>query len=440
MHAIPHLCHVFSTFGRGGPQVRTAGVIKSLGSSFRHTIVAVDGNLSSRELFESWMTGPEADLEAGGSSPQVEFVALDQRARGRVFTGGLRRLFRDLSADLVLTYNWGTIEGIVAARQLRLPIVHAEDGFNPDEAGGQKRRRVWARRLLLRQVASVVVPSWTLAEIARADWWVPDNRLLHIPNGVHMRRFRPGSAPELRAQLDVESNELLIGTVGHLAGSKNVGKPIDAVAQLLPRHSAKLLVVGDGAQRVGLEELVTALGIAERVLFVGEVADPSRHFQAMDLFAMASRTEQMPIALLEAMASGLPVIATDVGDVRRMVARENRFHVLPKDNEHAYVDGLDTLLSSADLRATLGACNRARCESRYDQGEALERYAELYCHALGLGQRRLGTDPRRRLTDRDSATSGNATTSGLEAHGQQPQPKSTVRHAVPVAASQFEGL
>lgn len=172
------LLHVFSTFGRGGAQVRTAAIVNALGDDYRHTIVSMDGRFDCAGLLD-----PAIDIDLVEQWP----------GSGGPGARELYRLLREEEPDLLLTYNWGSMEAVAAGRLLRLPVIHAEDGFNPDEADGQKFRRVMARRALLRSVATVVVPSKLLHDIAARTWHVRAPVLRYIPNAIDCSRFNPGA-------------------------------------------------------------------------------------------------------------------------------------------------------------------------------------------------------------------------------------------------------
>ena len=112
----------------------------------------------------------------------------------------------------------------------------------------------------------------------------------------------------------------VIGTVAALREEKNISRLMHAFAML---PAGRLVIVGDGPQRPALEALAASLGVAERVCFAGHHLDTAAFYAQFDIFALSSDTEQMPLSVIEAMASGLPVVSTDVGDVRLMVASEN---------------------------------------------------------------------------------------------------------------------
>ena len=364
-----HLCHVFSTFARGGPQVRTANLINALGHRYRHTILAMDGDLACRDQVDA--------------AVPVRFEQVPRRWRGLMASLPLTRWLRARRPDLLLTYNWGALDAVIAARAIGLGrVVHAEEGFNPDERVRQKRRRILLRRVLLKSISAVVVPSESLLSLALLSWRLPPTMVRYIPNGVDVDHFSPAAAPELRHALGVSPDSLLLGMVGNLAGSKNVGLSIRALAASPELHSAVLLVVGGGPQRQELQALAQQLGVEKRVLFAGQVSDPLQHYRAMDVFLLASDTEQMPVALLEAMSVGLPVVATDVGDVRRMLPERNLPYVVAAGDLVAFAAALQRMTMSASERSQLGASNRDRCRQLYDHRNTWQQYSRLYEQAL----------------------------------------------------------
>ncbi len=369
----PHLCHIFPAFGIGGPQVRTALVIRELGGEFRHTVVSLSGDLRCRERL--------------GGVADVRLVAPPQNGWGRIRSLALSRLLRSLRPDLVLTYNWGGTDGVLAARLCGIRrVIHAEDGFGPDEARQQKLPRLLARRLLLRGAARVICPSQTLVRTAGGVWRLPSNRVCYLPNGVDTTRFSPGDGQVLRRRLGWGPSEVVVGTVGQLRGEKNQDRLLRNWAAVAAGRRTRLVIVGDGPMRQPLEDRARELGVADRVHFAGAADEPVEWYRAMDVFALSSDTEQMPIAVLEAMAVGLPVVGTDVGDVRTMVCPENRERVVPLGDEDAYAAALATLMDDAGARAALGRANRKKCLGEYEVGDMVRAYHRLYREVLQTGR------------------------------------------------------
>ncbi len=303
---VPHLLHVFSNFVPTGPELRTVALIGAFGGEFRHSILSMDGRTSAAER-----------LPAG---VEVRLLPSPPRAGSLATARRLRRLLAEEKPDLVLTYNWGAFDMLLAARSAGFRrLVHHEEGFNEDEAESFKLRRVLARRLALPGAHRLVVPSQRLQGIATTLWKLPADKIRLIPNGIPLDRFIPGRDTGLRARLGIPEGATVAGAVGSLRAVKNFARLLEACAAAPDVH---VLVVGDGEDRPALERRAAAPDLAGRVHFAGYQADPAPFYRAMDLFALSSDSEQMPLCLVEAMASGLPVAATDVGDVRAMLPME----------------------------------------------------------------------------------------------------------------------
>lgn len=362
--AAPLLLSVFATFAVGGPQVRFATLANALGPAFRHAVVAMDGDTACAARLD-----PSLD---------VTFPAVPVRKGGLIANvRSFRRVLRTLRPALLLTHNWGSIEWAIANALPVVPQVHVEDGFGPEERATQIPRRVWLRRLCLRR-CTVIVPSLTLLRIAREVWRLPEARLHSIPNGVDLARIAAA------APLRPPGEGVVIGTVAALRAEKALGRLLRAVALLPAEPPARLVIVGEGPERPGLEALAAELGLAGRTLFTGHVEDPAGWYRGFDLFALSSDTEQMPLSVLEAMAAGLPVAATDVGDVRAMLAPANAPHVVAKD-EAALAGALAALLADPAARAAIGAANREKAARDYARDTMIATWRRILVQAAGRG-------------------------------------------------------
>jgi glycosyltransferase involved in cell wall biosynthesis len=359
MSASPHetprrLLHVFPGFGVGGAQVRFCTIAARLGPGWRHDILAMDGDLSCRSRLAP---------EVAADFPQVTVRKGATLANLWRFAAALRRW----RPDRLVTYNWGSIEWAAANALVGLPHIHVEDGFGPEERAQQLRRRVLARRLLLRR-ATVVLPSRTLWRIATEQWRLDPARVRHVPNGILL----PRCAGEAAAR-----PVPVVGTVAALRPEKNLSRLLRAFALLRRDRPARLVIVGDGPERPALQALAGALGLAGDVVFAGHLAAPQAAYAGFDLFALSSDTEQMPLSVLEAMAAGLAVAATDVGDVRLMLAADNGPFVVAADDA-ALAAALAALLDQPGRRAAIGAANRARAAAAYDEATMVQAYAALF--------------------------------------------------------------
>ena len=374
----PHLLHVVPTFVPAGLEMRTVHLIAGFGSDLRHSILSMDGRTDAADRLP-----PGAPVRFLPSPPKAGSLRTSIR---------LRQILREEKPDLVLTYNWGSFDALLAARSLGFHrVLHHEDGFNADESHAFKRRRMLARRAMLPWVPRVVVPSQRLYDIATQSWKVPADQVRLIRNGIHLDVFnRSKGGPALRQELGIPDDALVVGTVGHLRAEKNHLRLLDACAALPAGLRVHVLIVGEGDERARLEERAARPDLAGRVHLAGYRPDPQRFFRAMDVFAITSDTEQMPVCLLEAMASCLPVVSTDVGDIRTVLPAEQEPWLVPLDGQAtqgALAQRLSELARSAALRRRLGERNRRQAEERFSFETMLSAYREIYHEVLCLPEK-----------------------------------------------------
>jgi glycosyltransferase involved in cell wall biosynthesis len=372
----PLLLHVYPTFNVGGAQVRFAALANRFGARWQHAVVSLDGGETCLERIAPGV--PLTMLP----SPTRKGEALP---RAMVNIG---KLLHRLKPDLLVTSNWGSIEWALARLAMPgLPHIHTEDGFGPEEAGGQFPRRMLTRRIALRR-STVVLPSSILLRAARDSWHLPSSRLHHIPNGLDLARFNPEGPV---ADLALPGEGLVVGTVAALRTEKNLGRLLRAAALLRREGLAfRLVIFGDGSERPGLEALARELELGASVRFAGHLTDPAAAYRAMDLFVLSSDTEQMPFSVLEAMATGLPIASTDAGDIRAMLSAENQPHIAAKDDA-ALAAAMRPLLQDAALRARLGQANHAKARQDYDEETMFQAHAALIDRACRRQAPRAGT-------------------------------------------------
>ena len=350
-------------------ELRVASLINAMGAKFRHTILPLKPPTTAASAI-----APEIALRLcpPGTKPLGPLA--------------LRRLLRQLEPDLLLTYNWGAFDAIIGTAFFPFcPVVHNECGFGADEGTGVKWRRRVLRRVFLPRLRKTIAVSRALRKLLVEDVRVPQSKVHFIQTGVDTDEFRPGRRREWRRQVNIPDDALLFGSVGRLGPEKNFGFLLKAFQEAdIP--NSRLVLIGDGALRASLERLAADLGLRDRVLFTGFVADPAPLFREMDVFVMSSLTEQTPNALLQAMATGLPCICTNVGDTKELLGDPG--FVFELTDLPAYVAALKALSASARLRLDRGTANRARCEARYSFVGMVEAYSQEYMDAITAGGRR----------------------------------------------------
>ena len=361
-----HLVHVFPSFGWGGVPIRIASIVNNLGRQYRHTILALDGNCAAQSRLDN-------DLD-------VDCRAISRQAAPFPFNlPALCRKIDALQPDLLLTYNWGAIEWAMAnSFWPGCRHFHLESGFGTEEANRQIPRRVWFRKLALRRCERLIVPSRTLVELATRVWKVSPDKITYIPNGVDCSRFGAppvaGSIPGFTAA----DGETIIGTVAPLRPEKNLKRLIRAFAGLDKGLDARLVIVGDGPELESLEVLAKTLNVADRIVFAGHVENVEEVLGWFDVFAISSDTEQMPNALVQAMAAALPVVGTDVGDVKSILAPANRAHVAAKGDDASFRALLEELIRDPEARNRIGRQNQAHARAHYAQEQMFSAYESLF--------------------------------------------------------------
>jgi len=364
------ILHAHSTFSLGGKEARAVRLMNAFGDAAEHAILsAMPGQLAAREAIAP---GVRADFPT--DAPALAGPPIPTR---------LFRLARYLKGfDLVLTYNWGAFDAVMARRLFGgPPLVHHEDGFNEDESAGLNPRRNLYRRLGLAGAYRLVVPSSRLEGIARTAWGQSASKIERIPNGIDVIRYARPPEQDIPG-LEKRPGEIVIGTVAGLRAVKNLPRLVRAFAAMAT-DNARLVIVGTGPESERIAAEARSRGVADRVIMPGFLVDPARWIGRFDVFALSSDSEQFPISLVEAMAAGLPAVATAVGDVPSIVSADNRPLIVDPEDEAAFAAALDSLAERPDLRRAIGRANREKAAAELDEKEMIARYARLYGEAIG---------------------------------------------------------
>ncbi len=366
------LLHLHSTFKLGGKEARAVTLMNAFGPDWQHDIVSAEPGETGA------MQGVDSHV---GARLLTDFPPL----AGRFSLTRLRAIGRAIAAggyDLVLSYNWGAMDGVMANSLFaRRPLIHHEDGFNEDEAERQKPQRIIYRRLALLGARKLVVPSQTLEKIARTVWHQPPDRLLWIPNGVDAAALAVPPAPDAIPAFVRQPGEVVVGTLAGLRTVKNLPRLVRVFADACAQAAvpARLVIVGSGPDEARIRDEAARLGMSDRLVMPGFLANPHLYVGLFDIFALSSDSEQFPISLVEAMGAGLPALSTAVGDVGAIVDPGNQPFIIAREDEAGQAAALAQLLRDPALRARLGAANRARVVRLFSKTAMIDRYRTLYC-------------------------------------------------------------
>lgn len=290
----------------------------------------------------------QPSLEAGlRDDIEVRRLRMRKRAWYRDVKA-LAGLLEETGCDVVHTHMfWPNLYGALAARRAGIPLVTSEHGRNEWKNGWHR----WLEVKVISRVARLrLCVSKDILERRREVDGVPASLLRLVPNGTVV-------PPEI----DAGTRGTVVGSVGRLVDAKDYPTLIRAVAILAGRGAdIQLEIVGDGPERSRIEEVIARQGIASRVKLAGLRTDVAEWLARWAVFASSSTREGQPVALLEAMASGLPSVVTAVGGVPDTLADGVEGIVVPPMNPEALADGLQRLLDEPELRNAMGRAARKR--------------------------------------------------------------------------------
>jgi glycosyltransferase involved in cell wall biosynthesis len=249
-------------------------------------------------------------------------------------------------------------------------------------AGQRAARRDAFYRAAMGRTDAVVAVCEAARRDAVARGLVPESRTVVIPNGIRVGRFAATgevARRTLREALGVAAGVRLIGTVGRLNWAKDQDSLIRAFARVhATRPDTALVLVGSGELRAALEDRARAEGVAAAVRFLGDRSDVAQLLQGLDLFTLSSVSEGYSMALLEAAASALPIVATDVGGNAEIVRHGETGMLVPARAPESLAATLGALLDAPPLAAALGAAARAWVLEHGSLEAMATRYARLY--------------------------------------------------------------
>ena len=293
-----------------------------------------------------------------------------------------RRLLEKLRPDVVHTHQIGALFYVgSAARKSGVPVVvHTEHGKHYP---GRFRVRCLSR-WAVRSADQFFCVSKDIANGIERWRIAPSSKIRVVANGIDLDRFQNQVASQkLRGSLGIPAGAPVIGTIGRLTEVKRQNLLIRSFSRLRDSiPAAHLLLVGDGDLRQELEALVGQLNLAHVVRFVGYQSKPELYWGAMNVFALTSRSERMPLVVLEAWAAGVPIIASRVGGLTEMIDDGKNGLLFESGDEDALARGLGHLLSEPELTRQLVDNGTRRVEAEFSSRQMVQTYQRHYFEVL----------------------------------------------------------
>lgn len=377
----PLIAHVLYRLDTGGMERIALSIINRTHEHYRHALICLAGYGALRNEI----------ADAG-----VPCLSLDKRP-GKDPGCYLRlwRALRMLRPNLVQTYNIGALDAAPIARLAGVSqVVHAEHGRDVTDPLGSNRKyrlmRRWLQPLITRYVAvSDDLQCWLRDEVGIAP-----SKIVCILNGIDTSMHAPNAgAHQARPLLGTfaPTGTLLIGSVGRLDAVKDQAGLIEAFRVLCDSNPTtalrlRLAIVGEGGKREDLERQIERTHLGNQVRLLGNREDVAALLAECDVFALSSLAEGIPLTILEAMAAGLPVVATHVGGVGEVIVDDVTGTLVPPSDPAALAAALGRYVQDQDLRQRHGRAGRARVEAKFSLSAMVSAYTDLY-DALLAGRR-----------------------------------------------------
>jgi sugar transferase (PEP-CTERM/EpsH1 system associated) len=370
--ARPLVAHVVYRFDVGGLENGVANLIDRL-PDFRHAVVALTAVTSFRDR----VARDDVTFHAIGKAP----------GHGLRVYPDLYRLFRSLRPAIVHTRNLAALEAAVPAALAGVPVrVHGEHGWDVADLAGSSRKYRLLRRLYRPFVHRYVALSQHLVSYLVDAVGVPRERVARICNGVDTARFAPAGdgarAPVAGSPLN-HPDLWVVGTVGRLQPVKDQVTLARAFVRALAiapgaAQRMRLTIVGDGPLRAEVEDVLARARAAHLAWLPGERADVPAVLRGFDCFVLPSRAEGISNTILEAMATGLPVVATNVGGNPELVDDGATGALVPPEDPEALAREIVACFRDPQGAAARGRAGRARAEQLFSLDGMVRRYGELY--------------------------------------------------------------
>jgi sugar transferase (PEP-CTERM/EpsH1 system associated) len=372
-----HLVHLVHSFGTGGMENGMVNLFNTLPPTrYRHSVVALTDYSDFRQRI---------------NAQPVEFHALHRApGNGVAWTLRLARLLRRLQPDLVHTRNLAALEAQFVARAAGVArTVHGEHGRDVFDLYGRNWKYNLLRRAARPLVSHYIAVSRDLAGWLTETVGVAPTRVTQIYNGVDTGKFRPrGDArPDVLPRGFVQPDSVVVGAVGRMAEVKNFPFLVRAFVELAAAQPAlaarmRLVIVGDGAARAECQARLNEAGLAEYAWLPGARDDIADLLRAMDVFVLPSRNEGVSNTILEAMASGLPVIATAVGGNVELVEDGVTGELVASDDTAGLVAALARWLAEPTRIIATGQAARRAVAARFSIPAMADAYAAVYDRVL----------------------------------------------------------
>jgi sugar transferase (PEP-CTERM/EpsH1 system associated) len=372
------ILHVLDSLGIGGMERVVIDVVNGLDPAvFAQTVCCISRRGEAAHLLPKG--APCIDLDKGAKADHLMPLKI-------------ARVIREERPQIIHTQSWSGIDTAIAMLFESGPrLVHSEHGRNLPYIHFEPLKRKVARRWLYHRADALFAISREVRDFYCRETGFPVDRMRVIPNGIDPLRIDESGGANghgIRRELGIFDDDFVIGTVSRLDQTKDtmtLARAFIRLYRLEPELKLKLLVVGDGEKKAEIQNYVKEQRLSDRVIFTGLRQDVPRLLGAMNLFALSSLSEGLPITVLEAMCASLPVVATNVGALPELVEEGVTGFLVEPKNAVALAERFSRFYQVRDLARSFGMAGRRKVESEFRLEQMLERYADLYLSVLKTG-------------------------------------------------------
>ncbi len=354
-----HVVHILHSFDTGGMEKGIAMVIKNSIATFKHTIICLTKTGESKKLLPK----------------HIEIIEMKKKEGNSLFfILRLTKTIKNLKPDIVHTRNWGGFDGVIAAKLAGIKhIFHGEHGWSMDDPYGLNKKRMFIRRGLDRFVnhytcVSRQIESWLINGIK------VKKPVIQIYNGVDCHLYSPGAGVAIRSDLGIQTHTIVFGIVARLDPIKNhktLIKVFNDINKVWP--DTCLLIAGKGTEEKYLKSIA-----CQNVHFLGNRSDIAELLKGLDVFVLPSFNEGISNTILEAMASGLPVVASDRGGNPELIKPDQNGMLFDPDSQEALKSCLSEYVQDSTLRKRHGDNGREMAQKLYSINTMADEYKSVW--------------------------------------------------------------
>ena len=365
------ILHVVPSFGLGGMEKVVCSVINALPNFVEQEVLVLSQNTEA----SIWM-----------HHPGVRLMKMDKPEGRFDYFIRLFEVLKHSKPSVLMTYNWGATDAIWLGRLVGIPnVLHSEHGFNAEESASTSWKRNVIRFLVYRLTRLNIVVSKNLVRMMVRSFRLSQSKVVFIPNGIKADTLVADfqERMKVRQSLQIDAHDILIGFSGRLDPVKNLNFLLEVFhecAKLEPRF--RLILVGDGPERFGIEERCRLWNLGNKVKILGQKTSVLPYLRALDVFMLTSSREQMPMSMLEAMSVGVPVVASSVGEIPCILQHQNAgIYCDLSDGVRPFVEGL-LVLANDSVREEMGKNARTLVVEKFQERGMVEKYLSLLSRVL----------------------------------------------------------